>query len=638
MQEKEHTENEDDVIVTGPTDSHILSQVPQDEKGLAEKAGHTEEISDVGWYQSPDDINERIQIYYVKAVPDTPLQRLDLIRAEDEQFSPDKLRATLERFYTTIFVSLTGFVKHIVRLRSWRETQRTSIFCTVYFTAWLLDLLVPTFICVLLALTVYPPARPMLFPPAPIALVDSSTGGVQKPKAGVLGSHDSLTGAPEKMKGEAAEQEARNLMTGISSVVVGSVAGKHDQGTPEGAPMESSVPDAMDIVSKTADAQTAAHGEVPTETHDKTKQPMMTTVLDGANLSMRVLSDITDTYERLGNALSPTPPFSSKTPFVRLGSVLVAALAVSLVTTNHFFVKTSTFVFGAVFFGDPIFARAIAYLNTNFPGWQASLLPQNSVLKGIPTNAQLTLTLLRIGEANTAPLPPPPRYPLEKAPSQPASLHPSEVNLAASSEEISQAASPEPDLHPSEQEEHHETQKPKSWASRVLDFFRGTTATGIESKLAIDRVRAAAGSKHAKTRVGVLRRKGRLTLPSGPVHFDARYKGKRGAAVIDSSSEPPVLYFTTDPAVDPSDHRLERRDKASVLFTIPVTDIREMRKIGGLGWKGKLVTGWAVGSKEVVDGLVIVGKEPDQTYQLTAMRMRNQLFNRLVAIDGQVWK
>lgn len=172
----------------------------------------------------------------------------------------------------------------------------------------------------------------------------------------------------------------------------------------------------------------------------------------------------------------------------------------------------------------------------------------------------------------------------------------------------------------------------------MLDFFRGTTATGIESKLAIDRVRAAAGSKHAKTRVGVLRRKGRLTLPSGPVHFDARYKGKRGAAVIDSSSEPPVFYFTTDPAIDPSDHRLERREKASVLFTIPVTDIREMRKIGGLGWKGKLVTGWAVGSKEVVDGLVIVGKEPDQTYQLTAMRMRNQLFNRLVAIDGQVWE
>lgn len=71
------------------------------------------------------------QIYYVKAVPDSPLQRLDLNRAEDEQFSPDKLRATLERFYTTIVVSLTSFVNHIARLRSWRERQRTAAFCAV---------------------------------------------------------------------------------------------------------------------------------------------------------------------------------------------------------------------------------------------------------------------------------------------------------------------------------------------------------------------------------------------------------------------------------------------------------------------------------------------------------------------------
>lgn len=61
MQEPEHTtKDENNVDVTGPTDSHILSQVGQDEKGLAEKAGHTEEISDVGWYQSPGDIDERI--------------------------------------------------------------------------------------------------------------------------------------------------------------------------------------------------------------------------------------------------------------------------------------------------------------------------------------------------------------------------------------------------------------------------------------------------------------------------------------------------------------------------------------------------------------------------------------------------
>lgn len=58
----------------------------------------------------------------------------------------------------------------------------------------------------LITLILYPKSRGILFPPAPISLVDSKSGGVQKPKAGVLGSHESATGAPENHKGEAVEQ------------------------------------------------------------------------------------------------------------------------------------------------------------------------------------------------------------------------------------------------------------------------------------------------------------------------------------------------------------------------------------------------------------------------------------------------
>lgn len=150
-------------------------------------------------------------------------------------------------------------------------------------------------------------------------------------------------------------------------------------------------------------------------------------------------------------------------------------------------------------------------------------------------------------------------------------------------------------------------------------------------------MRAVIGSRHAKNRVGVLQRKGRLRTPIGPVEFDARYKGKHGAVVIDPTKEPAVLYFTTD-SPEGGDLKLESRKKGSVMFTIPVTDIQEMRKLGGMGWKGKLVVGWAIGSKEVVDSLLIKGKESHQSYQLTAMGTRDQLFNRLVAIDGQVWE
>lgn len=137
-----------------------------------------------------------------------------------------------------------------------------------------------------------------MFPPAPIALVDKETGGVQKPKAGVLGSHDSITGAPQNFKGEAAEQEASNLVAGVASVAVGSAVGKHDQGVPDDAPLEDNVPDATDLVSHTADAQSKAHGQVPSDQHDKTRQPMKKSVIDGANMLMQIIADITDSWEK----------------------------------------------------------------------------------------------------------------------------------------------------------------------------------------------------------------------------------------------------------------------------------------------------------------------------------------------------
>ena len=124
-----------------------------------------------------------------------------------------------------------AFYTHIARLRSWRETRRSAGFCAAYFVAWAFDFIVPLIIVTLVALIAYPPSRDLLFPPAPIAIVDTDTGGVQKPKAGVLGS-DSVTGAPENHKGEAVEQEATNFVNGVASVAVASATGHHPQADP----------------------------------------------------------------------------------------------------------------------------------------------------------------------------------------------------------------------------------------------------------------------------------------------------------------------------------------------------------------------------------------------------------------------
>lgn len=158
---------------------------------------------------------------------------LDLNTAEEEEFSPDKMRANIERLYTTVVVGILAAVKHIARLRSWREKERTAWFAGVYFIAWLFDFIMPLITGVIIALIVHPPTRELLFPPAPIALVDPKTGGVQKPWAGTVGSKDSATGAPENHKGEAVEQEADNLVHGLAELAVSSAAGKHPAGDGE---------------------------------------------------------------------------------------------------------------------------------------------------------------------------------------------------------------------------------------------------------------------------------------------------------------------------------------------------------------------------------------------------------------------
>lgn len=42
----------------GPTDSHVLSQVQPDEKGLTQQTGDTDGVTDLGWSTSAEHIEE----------------------------------------------------------------------------------------------------------------------------------------------------------------------------------------------------------------------------------------------------------------------------------------------------------------------------------------------------------------------------------------------------------------------------------------------------------------------------------------------------------------------------------------------------------------------------------------------------
>jgi hypothetical protein len=222
---------------------------------------------------------------------------------------------------------------------------------------------------------------------------------------------------------------------------------------------------------------------------------------------------------------------------------------------------------------------------------------------------------------------------LDPAPSRPASINHEDLTIDASTEEVEHAVKPDPAITKENNEQKPPSKKKKGIGSAILGFCRGTTATGVETKLAVNRPLAAVGSRAAKDHLGILPKKGQPTSPRGPSEFRARFQGKRGAAVIDLGVEPPILYFTTDPG-----NELSEQKKKDVLFSIPIQDIQEVRKVGAMGWKGKILVGWAESQKEVIDGIEVIGKDQNQSYYITAMKSRDELFNRLVSIGSQIWE
>lgn len=239
----------------------------------------------------------------------------------------------------------------------------------------------PLMMATIIALIAYPPSREILFPPAPLALV-SSSGGVQKPKAGVLGSTDSATGAPENHKGEAVEAEASNFVNSIASVALASASGKHPQGEPsseEDTPHDS-VPDPTSMAASASSARVTAGGSNASAKHDKSKVPMETAIWTKMRPLMHGLADVADTWERFGNALSPTPPFPEETFRLRLAGVVVPLLAVALFTSSYMFTKGATFGVGFGFFGDPVITRGVDWLNKTYPHWEKLLEIRKLVL------------------------------------------------------------------------------------------------------------------------------------------------------------------------------------------------------------------------------------------------------------------
>jgi hypothetical protein len=143
----------------------------------------------------------------------------------------------------------------------------------------------------------------------------------------------------------------------------------------------------------------------------------------------------------------------------------------------------------------------------------------------------------------------------------------------------------------------------------------------------VNRVEAMVGSQPAKARLGIVSKKETNKSADGPAAFRARYRGKSGLVLVSTTATTPCVSFEYEGAA----HKSEPED-----ISIAIGDIRELRKLGGLGWKVKLLVGWAMGA-EVMGGLEIVDVS-GMTEQLTAIPRRDELFNRLIAMGAQKWE
>lgn len=183
-----------------------------------------------------------------------------------------------------------------------------------------------------------------------------------------------------------------------------------------------------------------------------------------------------------------------------------------------------------------------------------------------------------------------------------------------------------PDLHNAQvdvKDDDNQQRKPKR-SHRILHLLKGTTKGGVHTALTADKAKAAAGATHARNRLGVVDKRSNDDFMAGPVCFPARYGGKKGHAYITATATSPALSWTSD------------IEDVNPAWTVAIEDIAQLRKVGGLGWKSKILVGWAMG-REVVDGLVVRTKDGKE-HHLTAITMRDELFNRLIAMGHQMWE
>jgi hypothetical protein len=254
----------------------------------------------------------------------------------------------------------------------------------------------------------------------------------------------------------------------------------------------------------------------------------------------------------------------------------------------------------------------------------------SNLLHGVPTNNQLTLTLLRIGEVHNTPLPLVPSSKPNDIDQQHA-LGEDDIPLGASPAEKLRAVQ---SSEPFKAERPGEEQKPEpkhKHLSKITGIFKSNTKAVVETKLAVDHVRAAAGSDKAKGHLGVLPKPKNLVY-AGPSHFKARFDGKQGWLYITEGPRPQLLYTTKDPRPNSNDV-----GNLEPVFEIDIQAIKKLKRATAFVNKAiETAADWST-EKELL-GSVEFEDASGKVWRFTALPEKDELFNRLIAVGEQSWE
>lgn len=351
------------------------------------------------------------------------------------------------------------------------------------------------------------------------------------------------------------------------------------------------------------------------------------------------LGDMADLIECLANALSPPPPYPPNTARYKIaGAIFVPLILATAFVPAWIWHRASSFSLGFAFFGQPLIDRGIEFFITHVPNWQELLDLRNSLLSGVPTNDQLTIHLLRVGERANHPLPRAPPPPLAGTPKE--QIKDTAPNPDDELEDEDGNPMDPEDLSGKDKAVHKTRTKFvntfKSLSKKAATFHADVTVNGAKKKVGTTLDKALWGT--------YLKDNGDISS------YVCKLNGIKGHVVINPMD---VGDFGARVRFEPSGGIGDQ----APLFDRSINDIVEVKKAGIS--VPRAVLGWASGadidsqtlyvrmktaaerinSKNAKEGNVkgLEAQEGD-IYEFQAVQRREQLFDRLISMGNQRWE